>query len=333
VQSDPTPQSIPQSTSTVGDDQTSAVTAAAISALSEQLKISTDAIQLVDIKSVQWPDSCLGVQTPGIMCAMHVVDGYRIDLSANGQTYETHSNLDGSQIVVVPGPIPTPAGISFTSNPSDQCETFLFSENQDVMFGACNRTLKAASYVESTRASELSHYIATYHSFTINMPDGSINFVGRGDTPATDVAQRSIAAWAQLVASETQSGRSSAASGLVIGWHREGGLAGFCDDLSVYVTGAVSASSCKNGQADDLGQTWLDTQQLTQLYQWLDSLGRFEYAPKTDATADAMTTTLIFTGRGSSPATENDQQAIETFAENLFSQASGMSALPNLTVN
>ncbi|MFN2235983.1 MAG: hypothetical protein ACK2U1_17300, partial [Anaerolineales bacterium] len=31
------------------------------------------------------------------MCAMHVVDGYRIMLLANDQTYEVRSNLDGSQ--------------------------------------------------------------------------------------------------------------------------------------------------------------------------------------------------------------------------------------------
>jgi hypothetical protein len=56
----------------------------------------------VDVQPVQWPDSCLGVQIPGIMCAMHVVDGYRIILLANDQTYEVHSNLDGSQIALVP---------------------------------------------------------------------------------------------------------------------------------------------------------------------------------------------------------------------------------------
>ena len=34
---------------------------------------------------------------------MHVVDGYRIMLSADNRTYEIRTNLDGSQTVIVPG--------------------------------------------------------------------------------------------------------------------------------------------------------------------------------------------------------------------------------------
>ena len=64
---------------------------------------------------------------------MHVVDGYRIQLSANDHTYEMHTNLDGSQIVRVPGLIPTPAGISFTVGTGEQCQIFLIEENQNVL--------------------------------------------------------------------------------------------------------------------------------------------------------------------------------------------------------
>jgi hypothetical protein len=95
AQSSPTPQQ-------VVNDQENTVISAAKSALAKQLQISVDSIQLMDIQQVQWPDGCLGVQQPGIMCAMHVVDGYKVMLSANDQTHEVRSNLDGSQIVVVP---------------------------------------------------------------------------------------------------------------------------------------------------------------------------------------------------------------------------------------
>jgi hypothetical protein len=103
VQNNPTPRPVLQSTPTIINEQNSAAVSAAKSALAKQLNIGTDLIQLVSIEQVQWPDGCLGIQQPGIMCAMHVVDGYRITLSANDQTYEVRSNLDASQIVVVPG--------------------------------------------------------------------------------------------------------------------------------------------------------------------------------------------------------------------------------------
>lgn len=41
---------------------------------------------------------------------MHVVDGYRISLLANGQNYEVRSNLNGEQIIIAPGELPSPAG-------------------------------------------------------------------------------------------------------------------------------------------------------------------------------------------------------------------------------
>lgn len=100
TQATPSPEPVPTSEISGGKSD-SAVSAAKVF-LAEKLNISVAAIQLVDVQPVQWPDTCLGVQQRGIMCAFHVVDGYRITLSADNQTYELHSNLDGSQIVIVP---------------------------------------------------------------------------------------------------------------------------------------------------------------------------------------------------------------------------------------
>jgi hypothetical protein len=293
------------------------------SLLADQFKGVSAVIQLVDIQSVEWPDSCLGVPQAGMMCAMHVVSGYRINLTANGKSYEVHSNLDGSQVLLVPGVVPTSAGLSFTIKNNDQCQTFLFTKNKDSVSGQCYGDLKSAPMVEKIRNDELNHYIENFMSFTTDTPDGFLNFLGNGSIQASAIDQRSIAAWARIVSNEIQAGRSSAAEGMVLSWHREGGLAGFCDDLSVYASGVVNASSCKSGQATDLGQSWLMGDQLNQLYQWTDKFGRFEYAPNDQATADSMTTQLIFMGQGDSPALESDQQTIEAFASQLFANNFG----------
>ncbi len=306
--------------STPAIDSDAAVKAAKNS-LADQLRINVDSVQLLFAQSIQWPDSCLGVTQSGIMCAMHVVDGYLIQLSANDQTYELHTNLDGSQIVRVPGLIPTPAGISFTVGTGEQCQIFLIEENQNVLHGSCDKSLETTPFIEAYRASELDHYIASYHSFTLNTPNGFVNFIGKGDTEASSSQQRSMAAWADMVANEITAGRSSAGTGLVIGWHREGGLAGFCDDVTIYASGVAAATTCKSGKAEEVGKIWLNREQIDQLYQWFDNFARFEYNPATNATADAMTIELVFEGQGKNSASEDDQAAIASFAQDIYSLA------------
>jgi hypothetical protein len=99
---EPVPQASPQpiATSTTPRPSTNMVVSSAKSVLAEQLQVNIDVIKLVNIQSVQWPDSCLGIHKAGVMCAFHVVDGYQITLSAEGHTYEVRSNLDGSQIAL-----------------------------------------------------------------------------------------------------------------------------------------------------------------------------------------------------------------------------------------
>jgi hypothetical protein len=96
------PSPVPTAISQIPAFGSNAVASAAKSMLAKQLGTNEDAVQILDIQPVQWPDGCLGVHQVGIMCAFHVVDGYRITLLANDRTYEVHSNLDGSQIVPVP---------------------------------------------------------------------------------------------------------------------------------------------------------------------------------------------------------------------------------------
>jgi hypothetical protein len=72
---------------------------AAIQALSDKYKISSDQIKIVSIEPVTWSNGCLDVVIPGVLCTDALVDGYRIILDVNGQQYEFHTNLDGTNIV------------------------------------------------------------------------------------------------------------------------------------------------------------------------------------------------------------------------------------------
>ena len=66
--------------------------------LVKRLQIDPDTIQLVSVEAVEWPDGCLGVQTPGVMCTMVITPGYRVILEAGGKQYEYHTDASGDVV-------------------------------------------------------------------------------------------------------------------------------------------------------------------------------------------------------------------------------------------
>jgi len=74
-------------------------TAAAVAELAARLDLTEDAITIVSVDDVQWPDACLGVSQPDVACAEVITAGYRIILEVTGQTYEYHTD-GGSRAVL-----------------------------------------------------------------------------------------------------------------------------------------------------------------------------------------------------------------------------------------
>ena len=75
--------------------------AAALSARGDlvgRVKVDPDTNTLVSVEKVEWPDGCLGVQTPGMMCTMVVTPGYRVILEVDGKQYEYHTNETGDVV-------------------------------------------------------------------------------------------------------------------------------------------------------------------------------------------------------------------------------------------
>jgi len=66
--------------------------------LANRLQIDPDTIKLVSVEQVDWPDGCLGIQTPGVMCIMVITPGYRVILEADGKQYEYHTNETGDAV-------------------------------------------------------------------------------------------------------------------------------------------------------------------------------------------------------------------------------------------
>jgi hypothetical protein len=105
-----------------------------------------------------------------------------------------------------------------------------------------------------------------------------------------------------------------------INWHREGGIAGFCDDLALYANGNVYARSCATSPPQGSVHARLTGDRLAQLESWVNRLGSFEVEQSTGAVADAMTVHLAFHGAGSGEASESQVQAMLDLASELFAE-------------
>ena len=107
-------------------------------------------------------------------------------------------------------------------------------------------------------------------------------------------------------------------------WKREGGIAGFCDYVTVYLSGEVHRGSCKSGEyVEERMNNILSEAEIAKLDAWVQEYGAAHIdASDPKGVSDRMIVTLEFMGLGNqetiSPA--NEKEMLE-FAQ-LLSQSS-----------
>jgi hypothetical protein len=110
---------------------------------------------------------------------------------------------------------------------------------------------------------------------------------------------------------------------LALVWKREGGIAGFCDTLTVFRSGEVYASKC-GSEADGKMGTFADLMTAREIGQFNDWIVEFSEvnldASDPQGVADRMVVTLEFFGTGTSELTDSDQQALFEFAQELYQE-------------
>ncbi len=103
-------------------------------------------------------------------------------------------------------------------------------------------------------------------------------------------------------------------------WRRVGGIAGFCDVVTLTVDSPATVASCAAEPPETIGETELSAEQAGQLRGWVARLASFEHEQKDPATADALTITIDFTGRGDAQPTDADLAALEALAAQVLGQ-------------
>lgn len=60
-----------------------------------ELGLSPDAITVESVEELDWPDASLGCPQPGMLYAQVITPGYRVIVTAGGQTYAVHLDAGG----------------------------------------------------------------------------------------------------------------------------------------------------------------------------------------------------------------------------------------------
>jgi len=94
------PIGMPDASPATGDSAPEDVVAQVSQLLEQQFNVPAENITVESVEQMEWPDGSLGCPEPGAFYTQAVVPGYLLTVSDGSQTYELHTNEDGSNVVV-----------------------------------------------------------------------------------------------------------------------------------------------------------------------------------------------------------------------------------------
>ncbi len=281
----------PRPTSTEG---LSPAQRAALSLLSETLSLPADQITLISTEAVTWPDGCLGIQRAGLMCTQALVEGYRIVLEAEGKQYELRTNQTGSQVVIASG-----------LEPSDLIERVMIQQ------------LASNLGISESDISLVSRTEVEFNDTCLGVTLENV-LCAQMITPGYVIILEAKGIQYEYHIS-TDGSRVQPATFAFL-WKREGGIAGFCDSMTVFLSGEVYGTNCKStetkmGRVIDL----LTADDIAQLHEWIVQYGQVNIdASDPQGVSDRMFITMTFFGRGTQQTlTAPDRERLLEFAQRL----------------
>jgi hypothetical protein len=192
-------------------------------------------------------------------------------------------------------------------------------ETRDVVIGPVSGPLERKFFADPRRPDIAWYLLRTYAPFEMKTPAGDLAFNGQGKLKAGATEQRMILEWTRQSAAEAAGGRSGSAYGLAFAWH-QGNSSLDCQDVVVYLTGEVAATSCGwDGEV----QGRLEPGALGRVYAWFDRLQPFQGGgaqTEESLRPGALETRLVFAGKGKHPAAAGEQAEIQSFAAELYSE-------------
>lgn len=268
---------------------------AALSHLSETLNLPADQITLISTESVTWSDGCLGVQKMGMMCTQALVEGYKIIFEADGKEYELHTNETGSSVV-----------LASNLDVSDPIEVILIQQL------AGNLALNTGS-------------ISVISNESVEFNDACMGVMMQDVMCAEVITPGNIvvleADGIQYEYHVSADGTRIQPATFALTWKREGGIAGFCDNLTVFLSGEVYGNQCKSQPNETMGTfaTLLSPGEKDQFIAWIEEYGSVTLdASDPKGVADGMKNVVVLFGNGKGKPGKPIESEIFTWAQELF---------------
>jgi hypothetical protein len=110
---------------------------------------------------------------------------------------------------------------------------------------------------------------------------------------------------------------------VALSWSRSGGIAGFCDSLTIYLSGEVRGSNCKGGEMVEKNiSELLSPEEIATMNEWSSKYGEISIdASDPEGAADAMSVKLTMYGTGTQQnMVQASQQIMLTFAQGLYQE-------------
>ena len=267
---------------------------AVVSALAEKLNLMPDQanqIMVVSLEAVDWPDGCMGVQRIGMMCTQGIVPGYRMLLEYNGQQYEYHTNRDVSVIVPIEGLL--------VSGAAEQAAIQRLSQNLGVDAGQ----------------------ILLLSSSVVQWNDGCLGVAIEGQRCTEGLITGYLIVLSvngfEYEYHTNEDGSQLMPATLALDWREQGGIAGMCKSLKVYLSGEVYGLDCTAGGGQFTST--LPLQELGQITGWFNTFQNTVIdLSDPQGVSDGMTRTADLMGRGANAANDNDKQMIFDLGQKIF---------------
>lgn len=119
----------------------------------------------------------------------------------------------------------------------------------------------------------------------------------------------------EVVTLSQQKGLEDIGGGYI--YRREGGIAGFCDVVTV-LAGTATVATCAQDPPPIVAELTLTLEQSQQVNTWIEALAPFEYEQKDNAVSDSMVVVISFEGQGDGEETPEIIAAMEALALDLL---------------